>query len=99
MWLLSILGANDQPLAAPEQTHQHSVPITAVDSYQRRVTQLAFLGPSPVNRTDIGLSFSIVVIVMAVGTVRALRDERFAPVPGRKHRLAEAIWTGRDEVS
>lgn len=46
-----------------------------------------------------GLPFSVVMLVMVVGMVRALKDERFAPVPGRKHRLAEEIWTGRDEVS
>lgn len=46
-----------------------------------------------------GLPFSVVMIIMAVGMIRALRHERFAPVPGRKRRLAEEIWTGRDEVS
>lgn len=46
-----------------------------------------------------GLPFSAVMLAMVVGMVRALRDERFAPVPGQKHRLAKEIWTGRDEVS
>lgn len=46
-----------------------------------------------------GLPFSAVMLAMVVGMLRALRDERFAPVPGQKRRLAEEIWTGRDEIS
>lgn len=53
--------------------------------------------------TGVGLLFwslaEPVMLVMVVGMVRALKDERFAPVPGQKHRLAEETWTGRDDVS
>lgn len=44
-----------------------------------------------------GFPFSLVMIAMVVGILRALKHEKFASLPGRKRRLAKELWTGRDE--
>jgi choline/glycine/proline betaine transport protein len=44
-----------------------------------------------------GFPFSLVMIAMVVGILRALGHEKFASVEGQKRRLAKELWTGRDE--
>lgn len=43
-----------------------------------------------------GLPFSVVILVMIVGLIRALQDESWGPKPARKSRLSKEPWTGRD---
>jgi len=43
-----------------------------------------------------GLPFSIVILVMVAGLLRALRDESWGPRQPRKNRLSREPWTGRD---
>lgn len=43
-----------------------------------------------------GIPFSIVILVMVAGLIRALQDESWGPRPARKSRLSKEPWTGRD---
>ena len=46
-----------------------------------------------------GLPFSLVVLVMLAGLLRALRSEPYGPRPPVKHRLSREPWTGRDATA
>ncbi|MFP4614775.1 MAG: BCCT family transporter [Thiohalorhabdus sp.] len=42
------------------------------------------------------LPFSFIMILMVVGVMKGLREERFAPREGLKHHLPDEPWTGVD---